>query len=49
MYSSSPGFVSRTAPVKTKEQKKVSRLAKRSTSAVRENRKPGPVTITILK
>ena len=48
-YSATPGFVSRTAPVKTKEQRKVSSLAKRVSKAVRESRKPGPVTIITLK
>lgn len=39
-------FTSRTAPVKTKEQKKVSILALRVNSAAKNRQKSGPVTIT---
>lgn len=40
-------FLSRVAPVKTKEQKRVSRVAKRENSAVAARRKSGPVSIYV--
>jgi hypothetical protein len=41
----------RTPPtkVKTKEEKKISSIAKRSTSRVRDLKKPSPVTVTTYK
>ena len=42
-------FVSRQAAPKTKEQKKVSSLAKRQSTRLRESRKSGPVTVITLR
>jgi hypothetical protein len=38
-------FIARNAPVKTKEQKRVSRVAIRVNKAVREARRNGPVVV----
>lgn len=42
-------FLTVNAPVKTKEQKKVSRIAIKVSKAVRENRKPSPCVVVYKK
>jgi hypothetical protein len=49
MYTTSPGFTSRFAPVKDKAQRKVSSLAKRTNSQARARRAPGPVVVVYSK